>query len=316
MPWFGDPDGCPLPAFLVPSHHRQVTYRTLLVLTVEFTTPAPASLPCPLSDPAAPALSLDKTLTSGPRLPQFLRQPLSSPLTGSSSQGHPFLPTKAASHPPPIPPGCSPCSPPPRPPAHHLPDSHPCPSVLASPKPVLLSLVLSSCSPLSVPSLPLSLQPLNLILRLCPSVPARPCPLCPLSPLYLSSHLLSPILSPVPSVWSSVLCPQLRIPQRCPPAPAASAPQPQASGSRPLLHPTSPGPWGLSRRQSLSPKPRVPVPKPRVPAPVALRVEEKEVEPRSAGAAPPSPGRPRPAAAAAHLRRAPRTRRWLPPPRP
>lgn len=55
----------PLPAFLVPSHHQEVTSQALLVLTVQFTTPAPASLPSVAGETRLPrALSVDKTLLS------------------------------------------------------------------------------------------------------------------------------------------------------------------------------------------------------------------------------------------------------------
>lgn len=64
----GESDECPLPAFLAPAHHQAVTSKTLLVLTVQVTTPAPASFPW--------ILPLDKTLLFRPCLPQFHCQPL------------------------------------------------------------------------------------------------------------------------------------------------------------------------------------------------------------------------------------------------
>lgn len=152
---------------------------------------------------------------------------------------------------------------------------------------------------------------------LCP----HPYPLPSVSSLlYTSSLVFCPLSCSLnPRVRSSVLCPQLQIPQLCPHSPTtrASAPLPQALGS------LSPSPVLISIAQSLDPEslPRShPCPPgPRITAPLALRVEGKEVEPRAAGTAPLAPRPlppPPPRPAAAHLRRAPRTRRWLPPLRP
>lgn len=80
-PWVSDE--CPLPAFLAPSHHQVVTSQTLLVLTVQVTTPAPASFPW--------ILPLDKTLLFRPCLPQFLCQPL-------PPKAAPSCPPKLAPH--------------------------------------------------------------------------------------------------------------------------------------------------------------------------------------------------------------------------